>query len=319
VVLVRGARPRIALTGVSTRLGRVFARALHRDADLIGIDPRGARNMPKDVTVFEVDPRRRQVDELFKRERVDALVHLIPEPQWARRDNGQRDAIVVGTHRLLDAARKHGVTKAVVISTAAVYGAFADNDQFLTEEAPLLAGQSFGGLRNMVEADMSAGAFLWRHPEVDTVILRPSHVVGHLGNAASRYLAMPTVPTLAGFDPMIQVISPDDLLSAVRLALRPGVRGIFNIAGPSPAPLSHVIRALGRRRLPLAEPLARAMLGLLWGLGASGVPSGSLDYLKYVCMVSGDSARLGLGYEPKLTLDETLAPIRTQRRDPGDP
>jgi hypothetical protein len=49
------------------------------------------------------------------------------------------------------------------------------------------------------------------------------------------------------------------------------------------------------------------------------VPSGSLDYLKYVCMVSGDSARLGLGYEPKLTLDETLAPIRTQRRDPGDP
>jgi len=63
-----------------------------------------------------------------------------------------------------------------------------------------------------------------------------------------------------GFDPMIQVIHFDDVARAVVMALRPGARGIFNLAGPEPVPLSRVLKMLGRPRLPIPHGAARSML-----------------------------------------------------------
>jgi UDP-glucose 4-epimerase len=51
-------------------------------------------------------------------------------------------------------------------------------------------------------------------------------------NAPSNYLRLKRVPTVLGFDPMMQVVHQDDVLQAVELALAPGVRGVYNIAGP---------------------------------------------------------------------------------------
>ena len=65
---------------------------------------------------------------------------------------------------------------------------------------------------------------------------RPSGV----RNAPSNYLRLNVIPTLMGFDPMVQVIHQDDVVSAIEKALRPGVRGIFNLAGPQPLPLSRL-------------------------------------------------------------------------------
>ena len=123
---------------------------------------------------------------------------------------------------------------------------------------------------------MLAQSFFWKRPETETVILRPVHILGTVRNAPSNYLRLPVVPTLLGFDPMVQVIHEEDTVRALELALRPGVRGIFNLAGPAPAPLSRIIGVLGRAALPIPHTLARTMLA---PLAASG------------CVVPGAGAR----------------------------
>lgn len=299
----------IVLTGISRRLGRMVARALHSDRQLIGLDPRGCRHVPASVSVHQYDLRSRQAEDLFRRNRVDALIHLEAEANWSGSATESRRRSVLGTQRLLEFCHRHGVPKVIVLSSANTYGPSPDNNQFLSEESPLMAGHRFPTMRNLVEVDMYAQSFFWRHPEVDTVILRPCNVVGRISNHISRYLELHNTPTLAGFDPMMQVLSPEDLIAAIQLALKPGVRGIFNLSGPGPVPLSELIRRLGHRNLPVPEPLLRLSISMVSGVGLSNVPSAEVDYLKYVCMVDDRRARTELRYAPAMTLDQTLSAL----------
>ncbi len=286
----------------------MLARSLHADNDVIGIDHRGARHIPKNVSVHAIDVRRRQAEDVFRRNRIDAVIHLRAAKTQHRGD--RRLATVESAARVLDLCERYEVPKVVIVSTALVYGPNPDNDQFLTEDCPPLTGQRFTTMRDRVEIDMYASTFFWRYPEADVVLLRPVAVVGRLDNAPSRYLGLSTVPTVLGFDPMIQVIAPIDVLHAVQLSLKPGVRGVFNIAGPGPAPLSAVIRRLGRRALPVPEPIFRRALATFAGIRRSAVPRAEVDYLKYICLVDDSRAREALGYEHSLSLERTLDPLR---------
>ena len=306
----RPARKRtVVVTGIASRFGRMLTRSLHDTFHIIGIDPRGARLMPQNVTVHAVDVRRRQAEDIFRRNRVDAVVHLGRATQ--RRVVERHSNAVSEAMRVLDFCQKHDVAQVVVLSSANIYGASPDNSQFLTEDAPLLAGQRYPMLRDHVEVDMYASTFFWRHPEIDTVILRPVSMVGRIDTPASLYLRQRVVPTILGYDPMMQLVSPDDVIHAIRLALKPGVRGIFNLAGPGPAPLSEIVRRLGHRALPLPEPLVRRAIAASSRTRLARVPRAELDYLKFVCMVDDQRARAELRYAPTRSLSDTLAPLRT--------
>ena len=294
------------MTGITGRFGRMLARALRPDYRIIGVDPRGTAQVPQDIIVHPVDIRRKKAEDIFRRNQVDAVIHMNPTPAWKGNRAEHRSITLMGTRRILSYCQKYRVSKVIVLSSAALYGARPDNNQFLTEDAPLLGGYGFSTLRDLVEVDIYATSFFWRHPEVDTVVLRPAHLVGRLGNTPSAYLQQRYTPTLLGFDPMMQVMSPEDLILAIQLALKPGIRGVFNVAGPQPAPLSEIIRLCGHRPLPVFEPVARALLGMAAGAGAAGIPAAQLEYLKYVCMVDDTQARQVLRYEPQLSLEETL-------------
>lgn len=284
----------------------MLAQHLRGEFRVIGIDPRGTATLPRDVTVHTLDIRRRKAEDIFRRNKIDAVIHLSPTPAWKGKQKEHRNIAVMGAQKILGYCEKYNVPKIVLLSSATVYGALPENDQFLTEDSPLLGGHGFTALRDLVEVDMYATSFFWRHPEIDTVVLRPCHIVGQLGNLQSRYLRMKRVPTLLGFDPMMQAISPEDLCHAIQLALKPGIRGVFNIAGPPPAPLSLMIRSIGNRPLPLFEPLARLMIGVAFGVGVADVPAAQLDFLKYVNMVDDRQARSTLRYEPKMNFQQTL-------------
>src|SRR5207237_5555472 len=143
---------------------------------------------------------------------------------------------------------------------------------------------------------MLASSFFWKSSAIETVILRPVHILGTVHNAPSNYLRLPYVPTLLGFDPMVQVIHEEDVVEALACALAPGVRGIFNITGPGEVPLSTVLHELGRRRLPVPHPVAAPLLGLLWRGRFTSFPVPELDHIRYVCMVDGTRAARELAF-----------------------
>ena len=179
----------------------------------------------------------------------------------------------------------------------------------LAEEAPLLGGQNFSEIRDLIEVDMHAQSFFWKHPETETVILRPVHILGNVKNAPSNFLRLPTVPTAMGFDPMVQVIHQEDVVHAIQLALRPGLRGIFNVAGPEPLPLSRIIKLLGRGHLPIPLSLGTMVMKRLWSMRLTSFPPPELDHIRYVCMVDDKRAREVLGFSPLHTIEETVRAV----------
>lgn len=302
----RQRKERIVITGIAGRLGRALAKRLHRTHEVIGIDRRFTPHMPKDISVERADIRRRRFEDVFRREQIDAVVHLNIMHNPRQDSSLHHDFNLVGTKKVFELCAEHKVPKVVVLSSANVYGPDPKNPQFLTEDAPLLAGTNFGAIRDLIALDMFCNTFFWRHPEIETVILRPVHIVGQVDNAPSRYFRLERPMTLMGFDPMIQLIHVEDVVSAIIRALTPGIRGVFNVAGPSPVPLSLVLDKLGRHPRHVPEFVLRAMLQIGWSFKLSDWPWPELDHIKYVCMVDDEAARTQLGFKPQFSVDDIV-------------
>jgi UDP-glucose 4-epimerase len=172
-----------------------------------------------------------------------------------------------------------------------------------------MAGQHFPEIRDLIEVDMLTSSFFWKVRGCETVILRPVHILGGVHNAPSNYLRLRWVPTLLGFDPMVQVVHEDDVVEAIVCALKPGVRGIFNIVGPGEVPLSTILRELGKPTVPIPHVLAGPVLNSLWRTKLTSFPVPELDHIRFVCMVDGARARDHLGYRPLRTLKETIRAV----------
>jgi len=299
----------VLITGICGRLGRALARRLHRETQVVGIDRRPFIGKPKDVVHHELDIRRKRAQDVFRTERPAAVVHLgvMHDPRASSAEHHSWN--VSGFSKLLDYVAKYEVSKVVVLSSANVYGPRPDNPQFLEEDAPLLAGSNFSEMRDLVEVDMIAQSFFWKRPHTETVLLRPVHILGAVHNAPSNYLRRDVVPTVMGFDPMVQVIHQADVVEAIRQSLEPSVRGVYNLAGPPPAPVSRVIEVSGRGRLPLPHFAFRAALRRMWRWRATSFPAPELDFIRYVCMVDDARARDELGHSPRHDLEATVRAI----------
>jgi UDP-glucose 4-epimerase len=299
----------VLVTGIVGRLGKTVCRLLHREVPVVGVDRRDFHDRPRDVVFHQLDIRRKKMRDLFRAGGIRAVVHLgiMHDPRSSPSEHHAWNVVAFG--KLLESMEQFGVPKLVVLSSANVYGPTPDNPQFLSENAPLQGSARFHEIRDLIEVDMLAQSFFWRNAACETVILRPVHILGSVRNAPSNYLRLGVVPTLMGFDPMVQVIHQDDVARAVQRALAPGLRGIFNVAGPPPVSLSRLIATVGRPRLPVPDSLARSMLSAAWRWRLSSFPSPELDHIKYVCMVDDRRAREQMGWSPSRTLRDCAASL----------
>lgn len=305
----------VLITGISGRLGRMVASRVHRDFPVIGLDRRPFADPPKDIVVYDTDIRRKRVEKIFRTQPIRAVIHMaiIHDP---RMNIEQHHAFnVMGTKKILGYVARFKVPKVVVLSSANVYGPRPENTQFLTEESPLMAAGRFGDIGDLVLVDLAANTFFWEHPDVETVVLRPTHIVGRVHNAPSNYLRLKKVPTMMGFDPMVQVIHAQDVVRALTIALRPGLKGVFNIIGPGPVALSGLIRAIGKTRLPLPSHLFENGLRMLWRFRLTSFPPPELDYIRYVCTLDGARAKKEMDYTPEYMLKDIINDFKKEQVD----
>jgi len=314
---VRAPRPQrgtgaVLVTGACGRLGKHVVRVLHRERHVIGVDRRPFPDKPKDVAHEQLDIRRKKLKDVFRATPIEAVVHLgvMHDPRASQAEHHSWN--VAGFQKLLEYVAQYEVPKLVVLSSANVYGPQPENAQFLNEDAPLLGGARFSEIRDLIEVDMLAQGFFWKHPSTETVILRPVHILGAVHNAASNFLRLPTIPTLLGFDPMVQVIHEGDVVRAIHAALVPQKRGIYNIAGPEPLPLSHIVKILSKPSLPVPYTIGKALLKRLWSFRLTTFPAPELDHIRYVCMVDDTHAREDLGYAPAETIEDTVKSVESE-------
>ena len=310
----------VVVTGICGRLGRNLARHLHRRYPVIGLDRRPFPACPKDIKHYRIDIRRKKVQDVFSKEPIRAVLHMaiMHDPRMDAEEHHSFN--VMGTRAVLDYCLKYGIPKVVALSSANVYGPRADNTQFITEDTPLLAAERFGDIRDLVLVDMYINTFFWKHPDVETVILRPVHIVGNVSNAPSNYLRLERVPVIMGYDPMVQLIHENDVIRALLLALEPGVKGVYNVVGPEAIPLGKLLKEIGRPVVPLPGPLFRKAMNMMFRLRITSFPPPELDHIQYVCMVDGSRFKKDLGFEPEYSMEDIIKffrnarPLKSRRR-----
>lgn len=309
---------RIVLTGISGRLGRRVARRLVRQHEVIGIDQRPCDGLPEGIRHHRVDIRRRSAEDIFRAGTVDAVVHLGMVHNFRISSERLYTRNVIGTETLLSYASRYKVKKVILLSSGDVYGPAPTNSHFIDEDAPLMASQRFPEIRTVVAVDRAVQSFFWRHHDVETVILRPAHIVGpNVRNAPSNYFRLRVLPKLMGFDPMLQLIHEDDLLRNIEAALTPGIRGVFNLAGIEPVPLSTILQILGKPVLPVPFALLRAFLERAWRYRLTSFPAPELDHIRFNTVLDTRRSQEVLKVVPERNLHEMLEPFRVERPQLG--
>ena len=68
---------KVLVPGLSGRLGKMLAeRLIELGHDVIGIDRRPFREKPEGVEMHEIDIRKRAAEDVFRRVRPDAVIHM---------------------------------------------------------------------------------------------------------------------------------------------------------------------------------------------------------------------------------------------------
>lgn len=303
-------RPAVVVTGISGNLGRTLAKVLHKSERIIGLDRRPFLGKPKDIEMYQLDLRKKKAEDVFRRNEVRAVLHMgiMHDPRMNEEEHHSFN--VVGTTRLLEYCAKYGVKKVVVLSSANVYGPSPENSNFLTEDSPLMAASRFSEVRDLIAVDMLAHGFFWRHPKIQTVILRPVHIVGpQIKNAPSNYLRLKYPWALAGFDPMVQLIHVEDAARAMVESLRPEASGVYNVVGPGEVPLSTIFRELGRTPIPIPHLIARPALQFLFRYHLASFPPPELDHIQFLCAVDGSRWAKEVGCKPRYSMRETIRSV----------
>jgi UDP-glucose 4-epimerase len=300
---------KVLVTGIAGQLGRLVAhRLLGAGHEVVGIDVRSWGDAPDPVTLYQVDIRKRAAEDVFRRHRPDAAIHLATVTHLTEQSEERYRINLHGTRAVFEACGAYGARAAVFVGRHTIYGASADSPLYHREDDPPMAVSTFPELADLVAADLYASTALWRLPELRTVVLRICYTLGPTrAGTLATFLRGPRVPRILGFDPLFQFIHERDAAAAICLALEREVRGVFNVAGPPPLPLSVLIRRAGRSVVPVPEPLFRFALGRF---GLPTLPPGALQHIKYPVVVDAAAFREATGFAHAFDEEETLAAFR---------
>ena len=295
--------------GISGGLGRQLAVALQLGGhEVTGIDKRSWRDAPNGIEVHEVDLRKRAAEDVFRKKKPECVVHMATVTSLTAPGDEHYRINLGGTRAVFEHAATYGVNHVIFVGRHTFYGAAADSPLYHVEEEPPMALESFPELSDLVAADLLASTALWRAPKQITSVLRLVYTLGpsRMGTLAS-FLRGKRVPLVLGYDPLFQFLYEADAVAALKLAVEKKPRGVFNVAGPPPVPLSTIALETGRKVLPLPEALLTRMSGRF---GFPRLPKGVLEHLKYPVVVDPKAFVAATGFHAEVDEVETLRRYR---------
>lgn len=300
---------KILIPGIAAGLARRVAKSLlSQGHEVIGIDARPWPNAPAKIELHGVDIRKRAAEDVFRRHRPDAVIHMATVTSLELSGEERHRINLGGTRAVFEHCHAYGVKQVLFVGRHTFYGAAPDSPLYHTEDEPPQALDSFPELADLVAADLYAATALWRYPKLTVGLLRLCYTLGEPGRGTlASFLVHRRVPMVLGFDPLFQFLHEDDAVTAIELALEKKLKGVFNVAGPPPLPLSMLIRAAGRKPLPLPEPLLKLLLGRS---GFPLLPHGALGHLKYPVVMDASAFKKATGFEPRYSEVETVRAFR---------
>jgi UDP-glucose 4-epimerase len=177
---------------------------------------------------------------------------------------------------------------------------------FTEDMAPRRTPRS-GYAKDTVEVEGYVRGLARRRPDILVTTRRMARLLStRMDSPLGRYLRMPVVPTVLGFDPRIQVLHDEDALAVLRRAVVNDIAGTFNVAGEGVVMLSQAVRRLGRPTLPV-PPFGLSTMGQVIARTVRvDIPPDLVEFLTYGRGVDTTALADTFGYRPRHSTAETL-------------
>jgi nucleoside-diphosphate-sugar epimerase len=293
----------VVVTGSAGELGRAVCELVAADpsvATVIAVD-RFASPTIAGVTAQVADLGGVDLKPLF--EGAQAVLHL------AQADEGDEEHDARVARRVLDAAGAVGVEHLVLLSSAAAYGAWANNPVPLTEDAALRPNPGVALASAKAEIERAAADFRDAHPGTTVTLLRPVPTVSSGGRSvlAELFGQRGSFVPLTQDDPPAQLLTVTDLASAVDLARRQRIDGPRNVA-PDGWLDGATARSLagGRNRFRWPERIALLLSKVRWRQGMGGAAPELMPLLVHPWVVANDRLKAD-GWRPVASNEEAAS------------
>jgi UDP-glucose 4-epimerase len=251
------------------------------------MDRRPFTSDPEAIEMHTVDIRKRDAADVFRKTRPEAVIHMATVTHLVAQTEERYRINLGGTRAVFEYCNEFGVEHAIFVGRHTYYGAAPDSPLYHTEDEPPMAMTTFPELSDLVAADLYAGSALWRYPKLCTTVLRMCYTLGPTGHGTlATFVQGPYVPTVLGFDPLFHFMHERDTVTAICLGLDARLRGVFNVAGPQPVPLSVIIRETGRKNIRIPEFLFVRALGRV---GFPKLPPGAVSHIKYPVVIDSSA------------------------------
>lgn len=193
----------------------------------------------------------------------------------------------------------------VLISSAAGYVPQHNNTGLITENKRLIRSHENFIANAWQDLEKSANS-AFKNSKTKFTVLRPAAVLSADGrDFLSRLLKRKLPVVLPGYDPAIQLLDPEDLAEAVKLAVESRAEGVFNVAPNGAILLRSAIKRAGAHRFPVSRVLQRIGRRILKPFKKIR-PVEQLDLIRYSWTVSGEKIGRELNFAPRYSSLETL-------------
>jgi nucleoside-diphosphate-sugar epimerase len=300
----------VAVTAAADGVGAALVERLrHRpdDVDVIAIDERGG-DVPG-VRWQKVDARSPELVDAIGgcTVLVHATVPDVPGDATAGGPQGALTRMVDGARTAVTAAAAANVPHVVMVTSAMVYGASADNPVPLHEDAPLRAVADGAAITALLEVEDIAARAPTVYPGLRVSVLRPAVLVGPgVDSVFTRHFEAPRLLVVKGSCPHWQFCHVSDLVSALELAATGAADGVLTVGAAGYLTQDEVEAATGMRRIELPGRIAYGTAERLHRLGMTPAPASELSFTVEPWVVPSTRLRAA-GWEPQYDNQAALA------------
>lgn len=285
----RSAGPlRVAVTRAASSFAATLAQEIAAGGDrVIGLDQRSGS--AGDIQWRLTDIVSPQVVEALHD--VDAVVHVaqdadlgrsLAESPAARRARKVREVQTLST-----AAAAAGVGHLVVVTSAMIYGARADNPVPLPEDWPPRAEDTEGLVADLVEVEDLLETARAVHPGLTVTSVRPAALVGPgVDTIITRHFEAPRLLVLRDCVPAWQFCHVEDLARALVTVLHEQTPPAVTVGAWGSLTQAEVEEIAGMRHIELSPAAAHGAADRLHRIGVLPLPASDLAYVSHPWVVA---------------------------------
>ena len=262
-----------------------------------------------DIIYIREDIRSDRIKDIIKQYNITQVVHLatVVTPSTKSSRDFEYSVNVLGTKNLLDACVNTKVKRIITTSSGAVYGYYADNPKWLSENDPIRGNKEFAYAYHKLLVEEMLDEYKENHPELEQVVFRVATILGkNVNNRISKMFERKRMITVNHSKSPFVFIWDEDLVRCIKKAIFSDKTGVYNVAGDGALTIYELAKLSGKKCVNFPIWLIKGLLMIFKKIGLSRSGPEVVNFLLYRPVLSNEKLKKVFGYIPRMTSKEVF-------------